>query len=470
MIQKTFHIDLYGAGWHSVYHEKGTFKKNQDSVNTSLRLLLNKINMAGLLTNRVYANALHDIDSSTFQIAVQMISQLVSVSYRLDQLEPNKLLPVAKQLHHAGIVSDTAFLRLQNDINNGNLESSFQLNNYCNFDRIFNLEKYPDDPSLWLEQLHREIASILPGLSFTGFNYTTSIDSAASTPNLRNIKYKVSLVCNGRKYKYVTNALVFKTQNGKMHFSDFAAGFYRIFNKVLTDNQSLYRLHLIRPDYGTSSENPLKRFSLIALTKSESEALMEKPAMPYMLESLDNYDTTLTSLRIDSTLLEWKKIGLLAHLTEAQYNKAIDDAESDDLFSMDHLLFNFPIVLYSLDSALKIQNHTYINLLSHLAGITHGAFRPERITQRKVKDGVYLQYLYKGKTNSYIFNTEYGWFDKRFTKFVKGLGPQNNLTGNFYFLPYENAIIYLTQQQHTYVVEHKLLNLTSPHMANRKNK
>jgi hypothetical protein len=459
MVKKTFHINprrtLYAISYTFDHYNK----KGQDSINTSLRLLLAKIKKAGLLTNRVYNYTLKAIDSSQYVAEVQMVGHLAEMSSRLEWLAPNKLLPVAEQLHKNGIVSDSSFARLQNDIKDDKIESAFQLNDYCNLDRKFNISNYIDDADIRLEQLHRDIAAMLPGLNFTNFSYTTSTDSASAKIGLPEIKFKVRFVCNGHTYKYASTILELKNKQGKLYLTDIdLQTFYRVFNKVLTDEHSPLRLHSFMFSPSREPSDDVERFALIALTGEQSEIFMKNPCMSYMLASMENYDNTLTSGRRDSTIMEWKKIGIFAHLSENEFKNASDDAESADLFSMNDLLRYFPWVIYSLDSALTNRDRSYESLLRHFAIITHGAFNPIRITQKKVTGGVRLRYLSKGKIHSFIFKTGYGWFDAKFPLFVKQLGQENDLPGDFYDLPYEDAVIYLTKEQYASAVQFRLLD------------
>ena len=422
-------------------------------------MVLGKINKAGLLTNRVYTYTLKGIDSGNYVDEVQMIGSLTEMSSRLEWLAPNRLLPVVEQLHDKDIVSDSSFLRLKSDISSGKIESSFQLNDYCKLDRTFDLTKYADDPGVWLEQLHRDMASTVPGLNFTNFSYTTAPDSDSSTGSIPETKFKVTLTCNGRIYKHSCEILNYPNRKGKVRATDlFAQTFYRIFNKILADEQSPFRLHSVMFSHTNRADDDLHHFSLIALREEQVEVFMKEPCISYMMVDMENYDNTLTSARIDSTMAEWKKIGLFSHLSEAQITKAIDDAEADDLFSINRLLANFPQVIYPSDSALMSPVQPYSYLLRHLAGITHGTFNPTSITQRKVKGGIVLQYLSKGKIHSHTFNTANGWLDAKFPTFMESISQENNLPGNFYQLPYEDAIIYLTKQQYIYAVKHKLLD------------
>jgi hypothetical protein len=457
MIQKTFHINPRKMGFFS-YDLGHTNKKSQDSINRSLRLLLEKIKKAGLLSARVYTYTIEDIDSSRYMADVQMIGHLTEMSSRLEQLAPSKLLPVAQDLHKNGIVGDSSFMRLENDIKNGKIESAFQLNDYCKLDRVFDLAKYPDDPDVWLEQIHRDIASIVPGLNFTNFSYTTIPDTSFSIPGVR---FKVSLACNGQIYKYTSLAFNnYKNRQGKIRPKDiFVEDFYRIFNKILTDQHSPLRLHSVMFSPGTTIDDHFRHFALIALTAEQTEVFMKKPNFSYMFVSMDGYDTTLTSAKVDTAIAQWRRIGLFAHLSNAAISKAIDNAEADDLYSINKLLTNFPGVIYPLDSNLMNPHYPYVNLLSHLAKITHGEFAPTKISQRKVNGSVKLQYLSKGKLHSHLFHTAYGWLDAGFPAFMKGLSEENSLPGKFYQLQHTNDVIYLTKQQHEYAVNHNLLDL-----------
>ena len=456
MLQNKYHIDNHQGGMFSFGHDSIP-KNKQDSINIVLRLSLEKINKTGLLTSRVYKSTVKDIDSNNYQVEIEMIAHLAEMSSRLEWLAPDRLLPVAEELHKSGVVSDSSFVRLQNDINSEKIESAFQLNNYCRLDRIFDMSRYADDPDVWLKQMHQEIATILPGLTFTDFQYTAIPDTSFTIPGVR---FRVSLTCNGRTYKHTSLAIhTFKNKSGKIKSTDIdIEDFYRLFNKILTDQHSPYRLHSVMLSPGKSINDHFRHFALIALRDDQIELFMKEPCLSYMFISMEGYDPMLTSGRVDSILAGWKKLGLFSHLSETETRKAIDDAQTADWLSMGWLLSNFPGVTYSFQSALTSQYQSYAGLLKHLAEISHGAFNPTRITQRKVNDGVELKYFSKGKIHSYIFKTPYGWQDDKFLSFVKSLGAANGLPGSFYGLPDPDAIIYLTKQQYADAVKLKLLD------------
>lgn len=463
ILKKEFHIDLQKLhGFMSVNFNTAN-RLTQDSINITLRPLLEKIKKAGLLTDRVYMHALAGIDSGRYQADVEMIGYLSELSFRLEWLAPAKLLPVAKQLHESGIVSDSSFIRLENDIKANKIESVIELNNYCSLDRIFDLGKYPDDPNIWLERFHRDIASMLPGLTFTGFNYTAIPDTSFSLPGIRFI---ISLNCNGRTYKHISPP--FLTKNGKIIPGDiFMEDFYHIFNKILTDQQSPLRLHSIKYTYGNDGGD-YSRFALIALTKKQAETRMIGKPLSYMFATMESYDNTLTSAKVDSLIAGWRKIGLFAHLSDAEIIKSIDKAIAAQRYSIDELLVNFPGVVYPLDSAFLSPDYSYKKLLLHLSKITHGVFSPAKIAQRKEKNGVILQYFSKGKIHSYRFRSRFWMMDATFPAFISSLGIENSLPGDFYSLPDTRDVIFLTKQQHDYALQHGLLEFEQERNGKQK--
>ncbi|MFC0512567.1 hypothetical protein ACFFGT_00080 [Mucilaginibacter angelicae] len=459
MLQKKFHVNPHKTGIMISYSGNYPKKTQRDSANRSLNLLLTKINKAGLLTNRVYNYTRESIDSSRFMVELQLIGALAEMSARLELLAPQRLLPIAEQLHKNGIVNDSSFLRLENDIRERKIESISQLSEYWQLSKTINIDKYPNDLHLLLEQIHRDIASILPGLNFTDFSYTETPDTSLSIGKIPATRFKISFNCNGRVYKHTFVSLFYKNREGKIHFSNIELGvFHRIFNKVLADQQSPLRLNSVIFSRPYVADNDSQYTTTIALRGEQAEVFMTDPTLSYMIVGMENYDNTLTSAKIDSTIATWKKIGLFAHLTKAQIDTATDNAIADDWFSMNRLLTNFPGIIYRSDSAWMDPRHPYANLLKHLGRITHGVFTPTNISQKKVKGNTELKYSYRGKVHSHIFNMANGWLDTKFPKLLKSLSMENNLPGKFYQLDFDD-VIYLTQQQYDYIVKNNLLEI-----------
>ncbi len=460
LLRNKFHIDPHKTGLMYNYRYDNPTPKVQDSINKSLRGLLENINKAGLLTNRVFTYTLREIDSGRYIDQLQMVPHLVEMSSRLEWMTPSKLLPVAEGLHSNGIISDSSFLRLSEDIRNSRIESSFQLNDYFKLDRTFDCTKYPEDSTLWIEAYLRKISSMLPELNFSNFSSTIEPDSGSGLKLGHQIKVKIGLTCNGHIYKYSSIAERFKNREGKVHLLGIGFDyFYRVFNKILADQHSSLRLHNISFSHAGKEEDHLKYFAVVALNSKQTEVFMNNPYLSYMLLSMENYDNNFTSGRIDSAITDWKRMGLFAHLSTSDIDKGIDEAETTDRYSINSLLESFPNVVCSLHPKAADSNHPYADFLERLAATTHGEFRPKKIMEYKVKTGIKLEYVSNGKTYSQIFKWQILELDPKFPAFLKRLSNENKLSGKFYSLPDTYDVIYLTKQQYVYALEHKSLDL-----------
>jgi hypothetical protein len=459
LLRKEFHVDPHKVGlFYGRDYKPGS--RRQDSINRSLRHLLENINKAGVLTNKVFTYTKKEIDSGRYIDELEMVPHLVEMSSRLEWMAPSKLLPVVEGLHSNEIISDSSFLQLQSDIRNGKIESSFQLNDYFKLDQTFDRTKYPKDTTLWIEAYLRKISSILPELNFSNYSCTIEPDSGSGLKLAHQVRVKINLTCNGHVYKYSTIAEQFKDREGKLRLLEIGPEFiYRIFNKVLADQHSLLRLQNISFSHAGREEDHLTHFAVIALKYKQTGIFMERPYLSYMLLSMDNYDNKFTSERIDSAIAGWQRTGLFAHLSQSEIDKGIDDAETADRYSLNSLLESFPKVVCSLHPEVITTKHPYADFLKRLAETTHGEFKPIKITERKVKDGIQLQYVSNGKTHLQKFKWQILELDPKFPAFLKRLSRENNLPGDFYFLPDTYGVIYLLKQQYTYASAHKSLDL-----------
>jgi len=458
LLQKEFHVDPHKTGLMYNFRYDNPKPEVQDSINKSLRGILDNINKAGLLTRKVFTYTRREIDSGHYMSQLQMIPHLVEMSSRLEWMAPSKLLPVVDGLHHKGIISDSSFSRLQSDIRNARIESSFQLNDYFNLDQTFDRTKYPEDSTLWIEAYLRKISSILPGLNFSNYSCTIEPDSSSQLKFGSQVKIKISLTCGGRVYKYSSLGEQFKDKQGRLRLLGLGFDyFYRIFNKVLADQRSLFRLHNASFSHAGKEEDHLNHFAVIALKYTQTSIFERKPYLSYMLLSYENYDQSLTSGKIDSTIAEWQKMGLFTHLFESEFRKGIDDAETAERYTINSLLENFPKVVCNLHPVGMPSDHPYTDLLNGLATITHGEFKPIKITEKVEKGSIRLQYISNGKTYAQTFKSQIVELDPNFSAFLKRLSHENNLYGDFYPLADTYDVIYLTKQQYAFASLHKLL-------------
>jgi hypothetical protein len=173
--------------------------------------------------------------------------------------------------------------------------------------------------------------------------------------------------------------------------------------------------------------------------------------------------TLLTIKEIDDAVTNWKKIGLLNHLTKEQIefskNKAIEEGNDN----LTDVLLNFPSVIHSFDTELENLNDPYAELLKEFSKISHGSFNPINISDnfsRPVKNKVTVKFTLNGKNYSKDFRVKEDWIDASFIDFIKQVVNENKLPRQLYEL-YEGGqganIIFLTLEQYQFLKKNKLL-------------
>lgn len=463
-LKKTFHIDPHKTGiFYSYRNDSANRNNKQDSINCSLSALLNKINRTGLLKKRVYNRTLQNIDSSKMIVEVQLYSQLAGMTYRLEWLAPDKLLPVAEQLHQGRVLSDSSLNRLKHDIKSYQIESIEQLTSYCEQVHQFDLSRYKGEAAVLMEQVIRDITTILPDVHVSNFNYTATPDTS-SPKGLDEINTKISFTCNGRTYRHRGHDMILKNRKGevipdKLHVLEMLG----VFNTILADSRSPLRLHTIMAEPSGSDDHLLDRFAVAVLNADQAKILLNAPCSSYLMFSFADYGDKVNSALVDSVIDQFTKVGLFAHLSTEQLKKSAEDVEVEDLYNMDNLLANFPGVIYQTNSLMMDTANVYINMLKNLGQISHGAFSPKAITQKLTKNNVTITYTSNGEHHTHTLVLENSWPKTGLSPLLKQLAAENHLSGNFYNIAFGSAIVYLTPPQYKYVAAHKLLEF-SPKM------
>jgi len=462
-------VEIYTLGIPPLSEQSTSFStedisnKEKESMALELRKFLDQLNGAGLLTTSIYSEYnLELLNGKIWPSKITFLIEIVGREAWLERFAPEKLRIYAEKLYQNNIVSDTNHKRLISDINNGKIDLDFPFIDYCNYARSFTLSAYSDDPAVYLEQIHREVSQIFPELSFTGFTYKIVVDSTWTSEDYTSYNVIVNLKCNGKTYKHKSfislhDFVKDKSYLGKIDDQEF----YNIFNKILTDNQSPYRLHKME-HLGIYAHKPsgYPRFGIIALKKEQTE--MFRFSNPYLGVSYENFKNNLTTTRIEQAVEEWKKAGILNHLSESEIKSATSNALELDNQDLNDVLHSFRSVIHSFDVELGNVDDPYAELLGLFSDISHGVFNPTGISDNFSKPSgkkVKVKFNLNGKNYSLSLKYENDWIDITFFEMVNKAVIENNLPGKFYELYNGNyiAYIFLTPQQYEYLKTKKLL-------------
>jgi hypothetical protein len=420
----------------------------QEKISQELLNYLTKLKTCGLVTEKQFNEQSEKIKKSSYADTLEFLCDLFNQSRYEEWLRPVRIIRYGEELLSNNVITEQSFEVLKNDANAGKIKSHRQIVDYCKYAWLLDLAKYGDDPAVYLEQIHREIATLLPELNFTNFKYKIEVDSSE-----KYVAYKLitSIDANGKTYKQRSFISPNRTKENDDYSRKIGDAFHQIFNKILTDNQSLLRLHQIRGNFQYEKE---ANFGVIAL--AENQTKMFRYADSYIQVSYENFENTLTSSRIDTAINAYQQIGLLAHLTQSQIDKGKERVQEQENRNCNDVLECFPNVVYSFETKFFDSEDSYATLIREYARISHDRFNPTNITDdfniREIKKST-LKFSFNGKDYRKVFKSDSRWMDMSFFDFVKSVVADNKLDGQFYDLYADDGIkvIYLTKEQYDYL-------------------
>jgi hypothetical protein len=374
-------------------------------------------------------------------------------------MNPEQLKVFANKLKSHEIVS-LEYAKLISDIEQERLQHPIDFLNYCSKAVIISEQDYPNEPKQYLELIHRKTASIIPELVFTDFEFQIVLDSTSSDSDSKDYYVVVSLKSNGKEYKHKSFHHLYSPSKDQYFGNKIdQQEYYKIFNKILADLQSPYRLHEVKAHQGNAVE--WKIFGIIALTKEQADLLHGGGV--YFTPSYESFKNTLTTKRIEQAIEEYQKIGLLAHLSAHQIEKAKEKVSEKENNNLNDVLMAFPVVILKFDTELGNLEDPYAELIREYKKISHNEFNATEISDNfdiEKNKKVVVKFKIGSKFYSKAFKIEWDWIDADFFEYVKSVASENKLKGQFYELytgGQEVSTIYLTTEQYDYLRTNALL-------------
>ncbi|HXD93951.1 MAG TPA: hypothetical protein VNX01_12120 [Bacteroidia bacterium] len=372
------------------------------------------------------------------------------------------MIEFADKLLNAKISSKNNHQKLVKDIKDGTVNDYFQFVHYTNKAVIIKENNYPSEPDKYLELIHKDVSKLLPELSFSDFTFQIKFDSTNSFNDSEFYNFVVSLKCNGKIYRQTSSYHLYTpSKNQYIGNKIDQQEFYKIFNKILADNQSIYRLHVVK-----STPNNVvdwTQFGIIALTKEQADMIHNDGYGIGFWTSFESFKNALTSKKIDNAIAAFQKLGLLSHLTDIQINIATEKVKQQDNKNLNDVLLSFPQTIYFFDTEMANLEDPYKEFLNELSIITHGLFKPYNITDNfatPVNKKATVAFSLNEKKYSKDLQIDNDWIDTSFLDLVKQAVSENKLIGQFYELytnGQEGSLIFLTTEQYQYLRANKLL-------------
>lgn len=341
------------------------------------------------------------------------------------------------------------------------LIDNYQILQRCNKVAIVDLNEYPDYPQDYMLPVYRKIASILPNLSFDSFSvkvetYRESYDTSLQYRTL------VSLTSNGKKYSNSDFYSPSDYDKDGHPDNEWKTGdnIEAIFNKILRDNKSSYRIHSVNRIY-SPNEDDSGKIGFIALTKSQAESLHSNS---FFTISYQSFNESITSSKIEDAIQLYQRIGLLNHLSKGAIDSCIQSISGKEINYYSDILSSFKSLVFEIDLEYGIDVSQYKKLTQEIAAISKGRFNPIDIidtydfdNQKKFDYGFTLN----GKKYLAKLYQEDDWLDPGFWELIEKAMNEQDREGKFFNLYPNDGIrqIYLTHKQAEILKNNKMIEL-----------
>jgi hypothetical protein len=432
----------------------------------------------------------HHVTSYSF------FKKLANLAIEKDLFIESKINLFLEKMLDKDVISKDNLNKIKDLIKIGQLKEYFDFVEYCHFARKFSLKEYDKTPSIFLENLCRDIASLMPEcLDFS--NFCSYIED-----NNCNDNVTISFEINGKTYKQ-TFRMWTHSELAEVYYSYQLYDFHNIFNKVLAVQKSIFRLHLVQNanhSYLNSesyNENP---FYFIALTEKQQDIFFEplitfspkeydhlifnkgliskapieryiatRDCVPVILSRI-SFNTYVVTPDILNTVNQFKEIGIFNNLSIADFEEGLLEATRDEPFDETDnprwILRSFPSLTCRINylDAVDELDKPYMGFLKILTKLSNGKFKPQNIVDNYDSDE-YSSFDFSFELNGEKYHTKLEYqsdnTDLRFMDLVEKAVKEQIKDGQFYYYDHGERIIFLTKKKYKLLKKRRLIDFST---------
>ncbi|KOP39709.1 MULTISPECIES: hypothetical protein [unclassified Flavobacterium] len=421
----------------------------QKKENIELSDYLFKLKKCDLINEKQFSYFQQQINNNSYSYKIQFLKDITNKTLNADHLE--RLKKFANFLKEYKI-ADTKYESLIAAIDQEKIKEHADLLLYCERSITIDTKDDTNEPKEYLEAIYKKTASLSPELNFTDFELKIVPDTD------KFYDFIVSLKSGGKIYKQKSSYRVRKSSKDDFSINKInCKDYYQIFNKILNDQHSPYRLHEIKFNVDETYPEVL---GIMMLTKEQEKAL--KIHETYIIPSQEDYKKKFTTSQIDKVIEEYSNIGLFSYLSAAQINLGKENVAEQENNNYIEILSAFPNIIYSIPNSLPNFKDSYAELTKEYSKISHNQFNPTNISNifdKKTKKST-LKFKVGNKSYTKVLRISDYFIDLYFFEFIELVAAENKLNGKFYDLHTGgegSKVIFLTKKQYDYIRANKLL-------------
>jgi hypothetical protein len=409
-----------------------------------------RLREAGVISDNVFNHLQRQISNKEIHVEWELLRSAVTLMEVSDSLQLAQIKPQLDELKTAGILSEVNYHHLLQDLASESVENSFDLLRYLEHALIFDLRGYSTDPHDYFPKIHRAIAQKLAADGIGKIqleNLTVKLVPDKEQYSDRVTFYKALVSANVNDRQYQQASFYAPIAEGVRNHDVFIGRiepdtFIHLFNKILRDQKSSYRLYSIEAvDYadGTPGKD-YSRFAVIALTEQQANYLMPKQLLDI---GWQKHDTALTSDGTEQIMALVQKIGLLSHLTKEQIATGHQQVIQSYVTRPYEIFAAFGDVLIQFDFESGNIDNPYQALTEKFAAASRGAFNPTQVSNEFDWDrkAAGISFVVKGKRYSKKLEFNGDWLDPEFFSFIEEVVKETVSDGRFYSLSDGNEFV-----------------------------
>jgi hypothetical protein len=374
-------------------------------------------------------------------------------------LRPEKLKKFADRLRSTKVLSDSNYNILMDKSRQGNLHRYSELPAYLEFSAAIPIPKLPRDTMSFLHALYAATSKVYPGLTYDSIGFRVEKDKD-SLPDFQTYNLVTTIRIRDKPYTY--SAYYYAAfKNNPDTLPPVPERYYTLFNKVLADRSSPYRLHGIT--------NGRDLLGVIALTQDQFKQFewsYDGALSSYVEVSYEKYNNTLTQEKMREAVRTYDSLGLFSHLSRAEKDSCIAEVALKDLNYYSDILKCFKNLVLDLDAKYGIDSGQYADITRQAALISKGAFQPDKIVDGYMFEHPNFTYGFTlhNKAYSASLHQERKYLDLGFWNLIDSAEQENSPAGRFYNIYPSDGLteIYLTDEQYKFLQSHQLLEFTDP--------
>ncbi|NEQ46295.1 MAG: hypothetical protein F6K00_23230 [Leptolyngbya sp. SIOISBB] len=440
---------------------------------------LEQLNNTGVLRESVYNQLQNEINSGYVPHASVLYRAAVSLSRREEAVDPELVKPQLDDFQSVGILSAQGYTSLLEALEASELPNPIEFLRYIDRAQVLDLNDYSLDPQQYFPAIYQSVAQMLyQGGLINGeigeFNLELILDEVYEFNQSGLSNLSETFANEWRTYDAVVSVQIDdRTYQQSNYYSppiserDFLSlidreGLVDLFNKVLRDQSSPYRLFSIPSfDYTFIGNVVSSEFGVIALTEAQADVYWERGWHG------TDYANTFTSDRIAEIITLLEDIELLDHLSEAEISEGKKQIARQYITHPYQLLSAFKDVIVLFDWESAEGENPYKYFLEELARLSQGNFNPTDIDdgfdwENQIAS---VAFTLNGTRYSTDLVFDGDWLDPSFFEFVESVAAIEVPQGRFYPLSYyghgTEGYIFLSDRQFEALRMQQLITLAT---------